>query len=123
MQWLCFEVPERLQCESEMGFWIFLEAIGRYWKLRKRRWKPRSTTPASEACGRACRRRRRGRRHPLFSSSAAPLAISAPPTMRRNARSLSPVWMRLPMKIPASIIGNAMATVISTSRVYSPTAQ
>src|SRR5262249_47755168 len=73
-------------------------------------------TRASRAC-------RRVRRQPLLSSSAAPLAISAPPTKRRNARSLSPVWMRLPMKIPASIIGNAMATVISTSRVYSPTAQ
>ena len=35
MKGLCFEVSERLQCERERGFRNVLEAIGRYWRLKK----------------------------------------------------------------------------------------
>jgi hypothetical protein len=36
MKWFCFEVAERVQCDSERGFGIFLEAIGRYGRLKLR---------------------------------------------------------------------------------------
>jgi hypothetical protein len=85
---------------------------------RSRRWRPRSRAPASDP-----QRSIGPHPHQLFASSARPLTISAPLTRRRKASSLSPVWMRLPMKMPVSIIGSAIATVMSTSRVYSPTAQ
>jgi hypothetical protein len=34
MKCFCFEVAERLQRGRERGFWTFLEAIGRYRKLK-----------------------------------------------------------------------------------------
>ncbi len=37
-----------------------------------------------------------------LTSSASPLAISAPATVRRKATSLMPWWKRLPMKMPTS---------------------
>lgn len=57
-----------------------------------------------------------------FASSASPLAISAPETVRLNVSSLMPWWKRLPMKRPTSIDGSRIAVAIITSRVNSPTA-